>query len=111
MKRKPIGDRILVRRGLPETETESGLYIPGTAQEAENCGVVLAVGSGHINTRNEGGTYIPLQVKEGDVVEFTKFGGVVLKEADAEESARGLGDLIILREADIHCVLYQDNEM
>jgi chaperonin GroES len=87
---KPLHDRVLVRRVEEEEKTKGGIIIPDTAKEKPSEGEVMAVGSG---TRGEDGTITPLDVKEGDRVLFSKYGGTEVK-IDGE-------DLIILRESDI----------
>ncbi len=71
-KLKPLGDRILVKRSEQEVKTESGLYVPETAKEKAQTGIVIAVGSGR---RDKDGNLIPLEVKVNDVVYFGKYAG------------------------------------
>ncbi len=87
---KPLHDRVLVRRVEEEEKTKGGIIIPDTAKEKPSEGEVIAVGSG---TRSEDGTITPLDVKAGDRVLFSKYGGTEVK-IDGE-------DLIILRESDL----------
>jgi chaperonin GroES len=72
---KPLEDRIVVSVNEAETTTASGLVIPDTAKEKPQEGTVLAVGPG----RFEDGARVPLDVKEGDVVLFSKYGGTEIK--------------------------------
>jgi chaperonin GroES len=79
----PLGDRVLVR---PEAEdaqkTASGIYIPDTAhKEKPERGEVIAVGEGK---RTENGQVIPLRVKVGDTVMFSKYGFDEVKIDDEE---------------------------
>ena len=83
---KPLGDRVVVR---PLTEDErgtkspSGIIIPDTAkQEKPEQGVVVAVGEGKWN--DDGDARIPLAVKEGDRVVFSKYGYDEVKVNDTE---------------------------
>ncbi|MBT8164269.1 MAG: co-chaperone GroES [Acidimicrobiia bacterium] len=76
MKLKPLGDRIIVKPKEDDTSTTpSGLVIPDTAKEKPQLGDVLAVGPGEF----QDGDRIPLDVKEGDVVVYSKYGGTEIK--------------------------------
>lgn len=76
MKLKPLGDRIIVKPKEEETSTTpSGLVIPDTAKEKPQLGDVMAVGPGEF----QDGERLPLDVKEGDVVVYSKYGGTELK--------------------------------
>ncbi len=73
---KPLEDRILVQPLEAETTTASGLVIPDTAKEKPQEGRVLATGPGRID---DNGNRVPLDVKEGDVVIFSKYGGTEVR--------------------------------
>ncbi|HUY19002.1 MAG TPA: co-chaperone GroES [Candidatus Binataceae bacterium] len=91
---RPLGDRILVKRIKEEEKTKGGIIIPDTAKEKPQEGKVVAVGRGK---KTDEGKVIPLDVKAGDKVLFSKYGGSEVKvEGD---------DLLILREDDILGVL------
>ncbi len=90
MKIRPLGDRILVKRLDSEEKTAGGLYIPDTAKEKPVQAKVIAVGTGR---RLEDGSVRPLDVKAGDTVLFSKWGGTEVK-IDGEEH-------LIMREEDI----------
>ncbi|MBT8201866.1 MAG: co-chaperone GroES [Acidimicrobiia bacterium] len=76
MKLQPLGDRIIVKPKEDETSTTpSGLVIPDTAKEKPQLGDVMAVGPGDF----QDGDRIPLDVKEGDVVVYSKYGGTEIK--------------------------------
>jgi len=94
MELKPLGDRIVVK---PQEETESrtaaGLVIPDTAKEKPQLGTVLAVGPGEFKD----GARIPVDVKVGDVVFYSKYGGTEVKH-DGE-------DLLVLSSRDVLAVL------
>ena len=75
MKLKPLDDRIVVKPNEAEQTTASGLVIPDTAKEKPQEGIVLAIGPG----RFEDGQRIPLDVKEGDRVLYSKYGGTEVK--------------------------------
>ncbi|MDH4657153.1 co-chaperone GroES [Corynebacterium pyruviciproducens] len=77
---KPLEDRILVQINEAETTTASGLVIPDSAKEKPQQATVKAVGPG----RFEDGKRIPLDISEGDVVVFSKYGGTEIK-FDGEE--------------------------
>ncbi len=72
----PLGDRVVVRALTEEelgTVSVAGIIIPDSAKkEKPEQGIVLAVGSGKWD--NEGGKKIPLEVKEGDRIVFSKYG-------------------------------------
>ncbi|MCA0330324.1 MAG: co-chaperone GroES [Actinobacteria bacterium] len=72
---KPLEDRILVKTLDAEQTTASGLVIPDTAKEKPQEGEVLAVGPG----RFEDGQRLPLDVKVGDKVIYSKYGGTEVK--------------------------------
>ncbi|WP_419185678.1 co-chaperone GroES [Mangrovactinospora gilvigrisea] len=72
---KPLEDRIVVQTLDAEETTASGLVIPDTAKEKPQEGTVLATGPG----RFEDGKRLPLDVKVGDVVLYSKYGGTEVK--------------------------------
>ena len=86
---KPLADRVLVEPAAAEEKTASGLYIPDTAKEKPQKGVVIAVGNGN---KDE-----PLTVKVGDTVLYGKYSGTEL-------SVDG-NDYLIMRESDIFAIL------
>ncbi len=87
---KPLADRVLVKPIEKEEKTKSGIYIPDTAKEKPQEGKVLAVGPGKVS---DDGKLIPMNLKVGDTVIYSKYGGTEIKVDDDE--------LIILRESDI----------
>jgi chaperonin GroES len=86
---KPLGDRVIVEVLEEEESTVSGIVLPDTAKEKPQRGKVMAVGPG----RYEDGELVPLDVKKGDEIIFSKYGGTEVK-VDGEE-------YLILRESDI----------
>ena len=74
---KPLEDKILVQANEAETTTASGLVIPDTAKEKPQEGTVVAVGPGRWD--ESGSKRIPLDVSEGDVVVYSKYGGTEIK--------------------------------
>jgi len=90
MKIRPLYDRILVKRVEEETKTAGGLYIPDTAKEKPQQGIIAAVGSGKLQ---DDGTLRKLEVKAGDKILFAKYSGSDIKIDGVEH--------LILREDDI----------
>jgi chaperonin GroES len=77
---QPLEDRIVVKPSEGEEMTASGLVIPDTAKEKPQEGEVLAVGPG----RFEDGQRVPLDVKVGDKVIYSKYGGTEVKVSGDE---------------------------
>ncbi|WP_316668133.1 co-chaperone GroES [uncultured Propionibacterium sp.] len=73
---KPLEDRVLVLPLEAETTTASGLVIPDTAKEKPQEGRVIAAGPGRVDDK---GARVPMDVSEGDVVIFSKYGGTEVK--------------------------------
>ncbi len=94
MKFRPLHDRVVIRRVEPEGKTTGGIFIPGTVQEKPMEGEIVAVGPG---ARDERGTVVPLDVKQGDRILFGKWSGSEVK-LDGE-------DLLIMNESDIMGVI------
>jgi len=93
---RPLHDRILVKRLEAESKTPGGLIIPDNAKEKPVEGLVVAVGNG---TLTKDGTRVPLDVKEGDRVLFSKYSGTEVKVVlDG-------GEHLILREDDVLAVV------
>lgn len=90
---RPLGDRVLVKAMEREERTKSGIVLPDTAKEKPQQGKVLAVGTGRL----EGEKRIPLEVKEGDTVIFSKYAGTEIKLDDEE--------VLILSEKDILAIV------
>ena len=90
MKIRPLNDRILVKRLEEEEKTAGGIIIPDSAKEKPAEGEIVAVGPGKMN---DGGERAPMDVKVGDRVLFSKYGGTDVK-LDGE-------DYLIMREDDI----------
>jgi len=79
MKIKPLSDHILIEPITQEEKTKSGIFLPDTAEkERPEQGKVIAVGPGRLSQ----GKRIPLEVKEGDKVLFTKYGPNEIKVGD-----------------------------
>lgn len=91
---KPLEDRIVVKALEAETTTASGLVIPDSAKEKPQEGEVLAIGPGRIDDK---GNRVPLDVKVGDKVIYSKYGGTEVKYAGEE--------LLILSARDVLAVV------
>jgi len=94
MKVRPLYDRILVKRFDEESKTAGGLFIPDTAKEKPQQGLVVAVGNGKIQ---DDGSLRKLDVKAGDKVLFTKYSGSDIKIEGTEH--------LILREDDVLAII------
>ena len=91
---KPLQDRVVVKRIEAAKQTSAGIYIPETATEKPDQGIVLAVGEGRAT---EAGQVIPLTVKVNDKVLFGKFAGQTVTLGDEE--------VLVLREEEIFGIL------
>jgi chaperonin GroES len=91
---KPLEDRIVVQASEAETTTASGIVIPDTAKEKPQEGTVLAVGPG----RFEDGNRVPLDVKVGDKVLYSKYGGTEVKYAGEEYLVLSARDVLAVIE-------------
>ena len=90
VKIQPLGDRVLVKPIEAEEVTKGGIVLQASAQEKQLEGKVLATGPGK---RNDKGEPVAMDVKTGDVILYSKYGGTEIK-IDGEE-------LIILTESNI----------
>jgi chaperonin GroES len=93
---KPLEDRILVQALEAEQTTASGLVIPDTAKEKPQEGTVLAVGPGRFD--ESGKDRIPLDVKVGDVVIYSKYGGTEVKYNGEEYLVLSARDILAVVE-------------
>ena len=92
---RPLHDRIIVERIEDESEqTIGGIIIPDSAKEKPQQGKVIAAGQGK---KNDDGTRLSLDVKEGDKILFGKYSGQEIK-MDGEE-------LLIMREDEVLAVI------
>ena len=92
---KPLEDRILVQQSEGETTTASGIVIPDTAKEKPQEGTVLAVGPGRIDDK---GNRVPVDVSEGDIVLYSKYGGTEVKYAGQEYLVLSARDVLAVIE-------------
>ncbi len=94
MKIKPLGDRVVVEPLKAEEKTKGGIVLPDTAKEKPQEGKVIAVGE----KITDEGKKMPLQVKVGDRVLYSKYAGTEITTKDGKE-------LLILREDDILAII------
>jgi len=94
MKIKPLNDSVVVIRVENEKKTKGGIIIPDSTKEKPQKGRVVAVGQGKMG---EDGKRIPLDVKVGDHVIFSKYAGNEIKIDDIEH--------LFIKEADILVVV------
>lgn len=95
MKIKPLHDRVVVRQVEEQKETAGGILLPGSAQEKENMGEVVAVGPGKAA---DNGSIIEMTVKVGDKVMFGQYSGQEVKDEDGQA-------LKVMREDDIIAIV------
>lgn len=95
MKIRPLGDRVLVEPLAAEEVSAGGIVLPGTAQEKPAEGKVIAVGEGK---KTDDGKVIPVSIKVGDKVIYSKYGGNEIKTSDGKE-------YLVVREDDIYAVI------
>ena len=91
----PLEDRIVVKSLEAEQTTASGLVIPDTAKEKPQEGEVVAVGPGRWN--EDGDERVPMDIKVGDMVVYSKYGGTELK--------RGAEEYLILSARDVLAII------
>lgn len=87
---RPLHDRILVRRMAEEEKTAGVLFIPDTAKEKPQRGEIVATGKGRVT---EDGKVLPLEVKSGDKILFSKYAGTEIKFSNE--------DFLMMREEDV----------
>jgi chaperonin GroES len=89
---EPLDDRIVVKPGEEEETTVSGIVIPDTAKEKPQEGEVVAVGPG----RFEDGSRVPMDVKVGDRVLYSKYGGTEVKVEGQEYLVLSARDVLAI---------------
>jgi len=92
---KPLEDRVVIKQVEAEQTTASGLVIPDSAKEKPSEGEVVAVGPGRID---DNGNRVPLDVKVGDVVLYSKYGGTEVKYGGEEFLVLSTRDLLAIVE-------------
>ncbi|MBT3177152.1 MAG: co-chaperone GroES [Desulfobacula sp.] len=90
MSLRPLSDRILVERVEEDAKTKGGIIIPDTAKEKPAEGKIVSMGNGRMG---EDGKLIPMDVKVGDRILFSKYGGTDVKIDGS--------DYLILRQDDV----------
>lgn len=93
LKLQPLGDRVVIRPLEEAEEMRGGLYIPDTAKEKPLQGEILAVGPG----RFEKGERVPMEVKVGQKVLYSKYAGTDVRVGDNE--------VLIIKESDVLAVV------
>lgn len=93
MQLQPLADRVVVKVIEADERTKGGIILPDTAKDKPQEGEVLAVGRGRV--LDSGGRVAP-EVKVGDRVIFSKYGGVEVKVDDEE--------YLVVRESDLHAI-------
>ena len=93
-KRRPLGDRVVVRPVKREEVTKSGIVLPDTAQEKPQRGMIVAKGKGRML---DNGSVVEIDLNEGDEVLYAKYAGTEFKMEDEE--------LLVISEKDILAVV------
>ena len=91
---RPLGDRLLIRPKESEEKTKSGIVLPDSAKEKPQEGTVIATGDG---ARDEDGKKIPMEVKKGNVVLYSKYAGTEVKIDGIEH--------LIIKESDVLAIV------
>ncbi|MDH7482408.1 MAG: co-chaperone GroES [Armatimonadota bacterium] len=91
---KPLADRIVVKPTKAEEMTKGGIVLPDTAKERPQEGEVIAVGPGKTM---ENGKVVPMEVKVGDKVIYSKYGGTEIKIGSEE--------YVVLRQDDVLAIV------
>ncbi len=86
----PLGDRVVIKPSPKEEVSRGGIVLPDTVKEKPVEGEVIAVGAGKLT---DDGKRLPMDVKVGDIVIYSKYAGTEFKDKDEE--------LVIMRESDI----------
>ena len=94
MKLRPLADKVLIERLEAETKTKGGIVIPDTAQEKPRKGKIISLGQGKLLEDGSRGNF---QVKVGNVVLLSSYGGTEIKLNDKE--------YLIIEESDIMAIL------
>lgn len=86
----PLGDRVVIKPSPKEEVSRGGIVLPDTVKEKPVEGEIIAVGAGKLT---DDGKRLPMDVKVGDIVIYSKYAGTEFKDKDEE--------LVIMRENDI----------
>lgn len=95
MQLKPLSDRVVVEVVEQDQKTQSGIYLPDTAQERPQRGKVVAVGTGRLSSEGE---KIPMNVKVGDHVLFAQYAGTEVKVDGSEYLIMNENDILAIVE-------------
>ena len=95
LKIKPLGDHVVVEPAEEKEVKKGGIILPDTAKEKPTEGIVRAVGPGK---KDDDGKTIPIEVKEGDRVLITKYGGTEVKLDSKEYKILNSDDLLAIVE-------------
>ena len=93
VKIKPIGDRVLVEHIEEKEQVRGGIIIPDSAKEKPQEAKVIALGTGK---KNEDGKVTPFEVKVGDRVLISKYGGTEIKINDKEYKILNSDDILAI---------------
>jgi chaperonin GroES len=92
---KPIGDRILVEPIEEKEVKKGGIIIPDTAKEKSSEYTIIALGTGKVN---DDGKKIPFEVKKGDRIIASQYGGSPLKLDGKEYKILSSDDILAVLE-------------
>lgn len=93
---KPLGDRVLVEAVEQQEVIKGGIVIPDSAKEKPQEAKIIAVGPGK---RDDDGKLIPMDVKVGDMVLTSKYGGTEIKIDDKEYKILNSSDILAIVES------------
>ncbi len=92
---KPLGNRVVVEPQEGEEQMSAGgIYIPDTAKEKPQEGVIVAVGPGRLS---DDGSRVPMEVEVGDTVVYSKYAGTEYREGDTEYLVLSEDDILFKR--------------
>ena len=89
----PMGDRVVIRPSELESVTSGGIFLPDTAQERPQKGEVVAAGPGRGRSN---GKRIDMEVKPGDSVIYSKYGGTEIQVETEELLVMGANDILAI---------------
>jgi chaperonin GroES len=95
IKLKPLGARVLVEPVAEQEVKKNGIIIPDSAKEKPTEAIVCAVGPGELD---DNGKRVPLEVKEGDRVLISKYGGTEVKIDNKEYKVLSKDDILAVVE-------------
>jgi chaperonin GroES len=92
---KPLGDRVLVEPAEEKETKKGGIIIPDTAKEKPTEGIIIALGTGKTD---DSGKKVPFEVKKGDRVLVSKYGGTEIKLDGKEYKILSSDDILAVIE-------------